>query len=137
MAFEIYLNFKKGQAIEALELYEMVFDGKRYPSIMRYKDVPDMNVKPEEEDYVLHAELMVGDMNINFSDVDDSMVYVKGTQVSIMYVCDSVIDLEHKFEALSKNGNIHVKPNRTFFAESYTEFEDQYGIPWQLIYVGQ
>ena len=135
MAFEIYLNFKNGQAMQAFETYEMLFDGIRHPQIMHYKDVPGMNVKPEEEDFILHAEMKLENINLNFSDVDSTVSYVKGTQVSIMYTCQSVADLEHKFEVLSKNGVVNVKPGKTFFAESYTEFEDQFGIPWQLIYI--
>lgn len=135
MAFEIYLNFKNGEAQEAFETYEKLFAGKRNPNIMRYKNVPGMKVKPEEANYVLHAEMTLENMTINVSDVDQSTRYVKGTQVSIMYTCASVTDLEHKFEILSKGGQVNVKPEKTFFAESYTEFEDRFGIPWQLIYI--
>ena len=135
MAFEIYFNFQKGQALEAFETYEKLFNGKRHPNIMRYKDYPDMHVKPEEKDYILHAEMTVGPMTLNFSDVDSSMAYSKGKQVSVMFTCDSVKDLEHKFEVLSKDGIVRVKPGKTFFAKSYTEFEDKFGIPWELIYI--
>ncbi len=135
MAFEIYLNFKDGQALPAMERYEEVFGGQRTMDVMYYKDGPGMNVKPEEENYVLHSELNIAGFTLNFSDVGASYEYLRGTSVSVLYTCESVEDLKNKFRLLSVGGQVSAKPGKTFYAESYTAFVDEFGIPWELIYI--
>jgi len=136
MAFEIYLDFTNGEANEAFETYEKLFNGKRHPHIMRFKDVPG-NYLEHEKEYFLHAEMMIENMNINFSDVPKHMTYTKGNQVSIMYTCQSVEDVLTKFNVLSQDGEVFTKPGKTFFAESYCHFVDKFGIPWQFIFLGK
>ncbi len=134
MAFEIYLNFSDGKAEEAIKLYEKVFNGKRHPDIMRFKDVEGFPLKPSEASYIMHAEMGIDNIVLNFSDVTDQTPYQRGNNISIMVTCDSSEKVEDIFNQLSIDGHVRTKPQETFFAEKYCEFEDRYGIWWQLIY---
>lgn len=133
MAFEIYLNFDNGQALAALETYERVFHGQREAGIFRYKDAPDASYDKKYENYIMHADMKLDNIVLNVSDVMEK-AYVKGSQVSILYTCDSTEEVERVFHELSKGGNVRVKPEKTFYAESYADLTDKFGIPWQLIY---
>ena len=61
-----YLNFN-GTAAKAIQLYESALGGKT-EGLMRFGDVPGMNVAPEHQNRVMHALLRIGEGVIMISD---------------------------------------------------------------------
>jgi uncharacterized glyoxalase superfamily protein PhnB len=61
-----YLNFN-GTAEKAIKLYESAL-GAKTEKIMRFGDIPDFKVEPENKNLVMHAALFIGGGVIMVSD---------------------------------------------------------------------
>ena len=77
-----YLSFN-GTAAKAIQLYESALGGKS-EGLMRFGDVPGMNVAPEHQNRVMHARLRIGEGVIMISDTQPGMPsHWKATSTSV------------------------------------------------------
>jgi len=84
MKFVPYPSFE-GRIEEALKFYQTTLGGEISP-IMRFGDMPTPQLPASTKDYVMHAELKVGDLLLYVSDSPWSVAC--GDQVSLMIQCD-------------------------------------------------
>jgi PhnB protein len=128
MKFIPYLIFA-GKAEEALKFYHSALGGE--PSkIMRFGDMPNPAIPAAFNQYVLHAELKVGDLVLYFSDSPQAVA--QGNNVSILLDLESETQLDDVFAKLSAGGKVDMGPQKMFWGAYYANFTDRYGVSWQL-----
>lgn len=135
-----YLNFN-GNCESAFHFYEKVF--KSPASFHRYGDMPsdDQELDESIKKKVLNASISISNnLLLMGSDVIEGFGQPhvrKGNQSYIMLDFDNPTEATEIFKSLSTDANLIEMPlERTFFAELYASFEDQFGIYWMIHYEG-
>ena len=60
------------------------------------------------------------------------MPYKPGSNISIAIQCDSLVEIERVFTALSENGSVTMPLSETPWAARFGMLRDQFGIHWML-----
>lgn len=135
-----YLNFN-GNCEEAFKFYEKVFETENI-GIHRYGDMPSNTEMSEEtKDKVLNMAIMLNDSTMILgSDIIEGFgqpFATSGNQSYIMLDFDNSEETQKTYTALSENAKLIEMPlERTFFAELYAAFQDQFGIFWMIHFEG-
>lgn len=130
---EPYLSFC-GEANEAIEFYEKVFNGKD-KKIMRYKDMPanpNFPIDYAAKELVLHAEMIIDGTKINFSDTQSNAV--PGNMISLAIQFKTAQEVIDAFNSLKDGGEVLMEVGPQFFSPMYGWVKDKYGVGWQLIH---
>jgi len=130
MKFIPYLVFQ-GKAEEAMKFYESALGGK-ITGIQRFGDMPSETPQPALKNYVLHGELVAGDLKIYFSDSPNKVV--QGENVTILIDCASEEEIDRLYAELSLGAEIHMTLQKTFWKAKYANLKDKFGVSWQLNY---
>lgn len=135
MRLDPYLNFA-GNAREALEFYNSVFDGKL--DVITFRAFGGAGQPESEQDGVMHGSVTLpnGDL-LMASDVPASMGEVsQGNSTSVMVGVGSIEEAERIFRGLSAGGTVGMDIGETDFAERYGAFTDRFGINWMVYFGG-
>ncbi|MFA5851535.1 MAG: VOC family protein [Spirochaetales bacterium] len=130
MKFIPYLVFQ-GKAEEAMKFYEAALGGK-ITGIQRFGDMPADAPQDAFKNYVLHGELVAGDLKIYFSDSPNNVA--QGENVTILVDCASEQEVDRLYAALSIDAEIHMTLQKTFWKAKYANLKDKFGVSWQLNY---
>ncbi|MBC8112457.1 MAG: VOC family protein [Verrucomicrobia bacterium] len=134
-----YLNFD-GKAEEAFIFYKSVFGGE-FTANMKMTEAPDSEKLPkEEQNRIMHIALPIGEGTILMaSDIVPSAghKFQLGNQTHIMLSPESKKEADHLFDGLSKDGNIEMKKEDTFWGDYFGSFTDKFGIKWMVNVVGK
>ncbi len=132
----VYLNFM-GKTEEAFEFSRSVFGGEFEGGIARMKDAPGAELKPGEENAVMHIELRIGNDTLMGTDMLESMghVFTPGNNVSISLHPDSKEEADRLFRALSEGGAVEMPIADMFWGAYYGAFADKYGVRWMVNYM--
>ena len=138
MHVQPYLFFE-GRCEEAIEFYKKSL-GATVNMLMRYKDgpppPPDQNCAPPNPNAVMHANIRVGDSEVNCSDGQAS-----GKQnfqgFGLALTVASTDDAQQKFGALSDGGRVLMPLAKTFFSPSFGMVADKFGVMWMVLVQGQ
>lgn len=128
------LNFG-GNCREALQMYEKAFAGN-ITCIITYgeADDPQYNplLKPGQEDYIYHSELLIGEQRIILSDhVDLEFQTCYSNFLTIM--CDTKEDVQRAYEIM-KDGSKTIYPmEATPYSSCRVVFVDRFGIRWGIM----
>ena len=127
--FNPYINFS-GQCHEALSFYESALNGK---TIMRqtFGQAPQV-VNGVNPAHIMHAEFQAEGiyfMATDGSDVSDTPI---GSKITLNIGFDSLDEQQRVFDALSKDGEISMPLNETFWGARFGIVKDQFGISWML-----
>lgn len=130
-----YLTFY-GEANRALSLYEAAFQTKA-EKIMRFRDMPKsaelpVNLKDEQQEWILQATLPLGDTCIRVSDTCMNECLEPSRRVAIAVEANESM-IRHAFSVLSAHGNVLIPLNSTFFSSCYGAVEDCVGVKWELV----
>ncbi len=130
MQIDPYLLFD-GQCEAAFKFYEKILGGK-IDAMMPHEGSPAAEHVPAEwRSKILHARLVVGDRVLMGSDAPPGRFEpMKGFSVTLGI--DEPEEAERLFNALSANGTIHMPLEKTFWAERFGMFVDQFGTPWMI-----
>lgn len=132
-----YLNFD-GKTEEAFNFYRSVFGGDFMGGVMRYKDMPDGDKLPkEDQNKVMHVALPIGKGGyLMGTDTLDSFgpKLVVGNNAQIMISPESKEDADRLFEELSKGGKVVMAMSDQFWGAYYGAFEDKFGVNWMIHY---
>lgn len=131
---EPYISMK-GNAGEAIDFYEKVFNG-RDKLVMRYKDAPPNPQFPVPEhmkDLVLHSDLNIAGTKIHLSDGQRDLI--PGNMISFAVNFSSPDEVEAVYNKLKEGGEVLMELGPQFFSPMYAFVRDKYGIGWQLIYM--
>jgi PhnB protein len=130
MAFHPYLFFG-GNAAEAFTRYQEVFGGEL--TLLRMGDVPGGEVPPGQEDVVIHAALVSGDLLLMGSDdpVNPDFGPVQGMMCS--YDAADEADARRVFDALAEGGEATQALEPSFFSVAFGMCTDRFGTPWMIV----
>ena len=125
-----YLNFN-GNCREAFEYYAEVLGGK-IEAMMTYGDSPAAgDTSPDQEDYIMHAYLVAGDVVLMASDVPPDM-FQKAQGLYVSLHIDDPDEAERVFTALADGGEIKMPFEETFWARGFGMATDRFGTPWMV-----
>lgn len=129
-----YLNFN-GNTEEAFNFYKSVFGGD-FLTLMRYKDMPDADKTPaDEQEKVMHVALPIGDNILMGTDVLKSMEPVNfGTNYSISIDGESEEEANQLFSKLSVGGKVVMPLEKMFWGALFGMITDKFGIQWMVNY---
>jgi PhnB protein len=132
MKLNTYLNFP-GNCAEAMNFYVKHLGAKILHS-MTFDQMPDpKNIPPGLEKGVLHASFTIGDGLLMASDGPPERVQSMRSAYLTLHM-DSTEEVERIHNALSDGGEIFMPLGETFFAHSFAQLRDKFGINWMLIH---
>jgi PhnB protein len=129
-----YLNFN-GNTEEAFNFYKSVF-GEEFLTLMRFKDTPDADKMPaDEQEKVMHVALPIGDNILMGTDVPKSMKPVNfGTNYSLSIDAESEEDAHQLFNKLSAGGKVEMPLEKMFWGALFGMITDKFGVQWMVNY---
>ena len=132
MKLHTYLNFG-GNCEEAFRFYEKNLGGK-IEMMMRYADQPvPKNVPPGTENYVLYANMTMGETQLMGSDVPPER-FQPMRSVYLSLTLDSSEEGERIFKLLSESGEVFMPMAETFFAHRFGMLRDRFGTSWMILH---
>jgi PhnB protein len=132
MKLHTYLNYG-GNCAEAFAFYETHLGAKILAS-MTYGQMPGAkNLPPEQEKFILHARLALGDTVLMASDVPaDRFQPMRSVYLSLNL--DSSAEAERLHAILAEGGEIFMPMQETFYAHKFSMLRDKFGTNWMIIH---
>ncbi len=134
-----YLNFD-GKAEEAFTFYKSVFGGD-FLTNMKMKEMPDgKNLPADEQNRTMHIALPIGEGTLLMaSDIVPSAGHkmVFGNQTHIMLNPERKEEADRLFDGISKDADIEMKMEGTFWGDYMGSFTDKFGIKWMVNVTGK
>ena len=88
------------------------------------------NIQQTEDGKCLHAELVVGDSIIHFSDTFGKTR--QGDNVRVSIECESEEEITRVYNDLSVSGDVTVELQETYWGALHANLVDQFGVGWLL-----
>jgi PhnB protein len=130
MKVNTYVNFR-GTCSEAFGYYEQQL-GARIGMMMKHVQAPDQSpFGPEWKDKVMHATISIGDSELMGTDIPHAEPM---RSPYLMLTMDSDSEVERVFSALADGGQVFTPIQETFFASSYGQLRDRFGINWMILH---
>jgi len=132
MKLYTHLNFG-GNCEQAFRYYEEHLGG-RITMMMKVRDLPPGAPKPPgSTDAVIHARMSVAGVELIGNDVPPD--HFKPIRSSYLYLnADSTEAAEKIYAALSKDGEVTMPIEETFFATRFAQLRDQFGTLWTILH---
>ena len=134
-----YLNFD-GKAEEAFMFYKSVFGGE-FSANMKMSEMPEGNkLSAEEQNRTMHIALPIGEGTLLMaSDIVPSAGHkmVLGNQTYTMLSPETKVEAYRLFDGLSKDADIEMKMEDTFWGDYMGSFTDKFGIKWMINVAGK
>lgn len=131
MKLYTYLNYG-GNCRAAFEFYAEHLGGK-ITSLSTHGDLPDAERRiPGWGDRVLHARMELGDTILMGADIPpDRFKPMRSAYLTL--IVDSIEEAERIYDLLTKDGEIFMKMEETFYAYRFAMFRDRFGTSWMLL----
>ncbi|HET8864842.1 MAG TPA: VOC family protein [Gracilimonas sp.] len=130
-----YLNFQ-GNTEEAFNFYRSIFGGDFIGGISRFKDAPEGDELPEnEQNKVMHIGLAFGENNlIMATDALESMNQkVKpGNNIYLCISADSKQQADDFFKGLSAGGETEMDMQDMFWGDYFGMCTDKFDVKWMV-----
>ena len=123
-----YLAFN-GNCNDAMNFYKSVLGGKL--EIKTFADVPG-EVDEAQKDKIMHARLLVDEIEIMASDSMRGQEAVNGTSVALSLEYENLKESERVFKELSADGSIQIPFENTFWGAKFGLLTDKFGIQWMV-----
>jgi len=123
------LNFG-GNCAEAFRFYEQHLGGK-ITMMMRQNQMP--NPPAGAGDAVIHARMDIAGTVLIGNDVPEAH-FQKMRSVYLYLSLDSVDEAERVYKLLSKDGEVFMPLEETFFATRFAMLRDRFGVSWSIIH---
>jgi PhnB protein len=132
MKLQTYLNYG-GNCAEAFRFYQEHLGGK-IGMMMTHEQAPDQSqVEPEWAKAVLYGNITIGDTVLAASDIPpDHFKPMRNVYLSLGV--DSDAEAERIYELLSKDGEIFMSMQETFFASRFAQLRDRFGTSWMILH---
>jgi PhnB protein len=133
MKVNTYLNFG-GNCEEAFRYYEKHLGGKIL-MMTTFGESSGMagQVAPEWASKIMHGRIELGDTVLMGNDVPGDRHHPMRS-VYISLSVESSPEAERIFEVLSKEGEVFMPMQETFFAHRFAMLRDQFGTLWMVIH---
>ena len=130
-----YLTFN-GNCEEAFNFYKSVFGGD-FSYIGRFGEMPesdDYKVSEADKNKIMHVSLSIGSSILMGSDTGGEWApnYKQGNNFSISISADSKAEADRIFNALSKDGQVTMPMENTFWGDYFGMLTDKFGINWMM-----
>ncbi|MEO7719293.1 MAG: VOC family protein [Capsulimonas sp.] len=130
MIINCYLGFD-GQCKEAFEFYQKVFGGE-IVMMMAYGDSPVGEQIPEDQrGRIMYTRLDIG-ANVLMGGDSPTQFPGKAQGFSVSITLECIEEGQRVFSALSENGSVMMRFEKSFFSAGFGMLTDQYGIPWMI-----
>lgn len=132
----VYLTFD-GNCEAAFNFYKSVFGGD-FSFIGRFKDMPPQDgktVSGPEGEKIMHVSLPVSSETMLMgSDTAEGFgpPFKAGNNFSVSINTSSKADADKYFNSLSKDGQVGMPMNDTFWGSYFGMFTDKFGINWMV-----
>ena len=123
------LNFG-GNCAEAFRFYEKHLGGT-IRMMMTQREMP--NAPPGAGDAIIHARMDIGDTVLIGNDVPAN-VFQKMRSVYLYLALDSTEEAERVYTLLSKDGEVFMPLEETFYATRFAMLRDRFGVSWSIIH---
>jgi PhnB protein len=130
MRTNVFVNFH-GDCAEAFRYYENHL-GAKPGMMMTHAQSPVPNgVGPEWKDAVLHATILIGDLEIWAADIPKAEP-MRSAYITLSTESDS--EAERLFSALADGGRVLMPMQELFFASRFGQARDRFGINWMVLH---
>ena len=130
MLVQPYLFFD-GRCDEAISFYRNAL-GAEVQMLMRYKDCPEPDMVPGNDDKVMHAALRIGETVVLASDGRcTSQLKFQGFGLALSVANEAEAD--RLFNALADGGEVQMALAKTFFSPRFGMVADRFGILWMVL----
>ena len=133
----IYLTFN-GKCEEAFTFYQSVFGGE-FNSVNRFGEMPAEaggdEIPQDQKNRIMHIGLPISEETILMgSDTGGEWAagFKQGNNFSIYVTASSKKEADRIFDELSKNGEITMPIEDTFWGDYFGSLTDQFGINWMI-----
>ncbi len=124
-----------GRCEEAIMMYQKAF-GAKIGCFLRYSDADkaDWNreLTSEQENYIYHAELFIGDQRIMMCDNMD-VDLVKSTALSLTVTLDTKDEVKRAYDILQEDSETIYPMHSTTYSSCEVVFVDKFGFRWGLM----
>ena len=124
---DIYVNYP-GHCEEAFEFYKQHLGGKI--TMMTAHQQPPANFPKEWTKPILHAIVEIGGTLVRGADIPNAEPM---RSVYLTLRLDTQEKAEQIYNLLSKDGEIFMKMEKTFFANRFAMLRDKFGTSWLLL----
>lgn len=125
-----------GQCEEAIQLYQKAFDAK-IDFILRYSDADkrdfDEPLTSEQQNYVYHAEIHIGEQRLMFSDIIESDHLTKGTSLFLLVTLDTAEEVKKAYEIMKDGCTIIYPLKSTTYSSCFVSLIDKFGFRWGIM----
>lgn len=125
-----YLSFN-GNAKEALNYYQEVFDGEVWLQTFGEADFP---TPPEADDRVMHGQFKKDALFFMVSDCFVGSSVEIGSNISLVLECSSEDEIQSLYEKLKQQSTVQMELSDTFWGAMYAKVKDPFGVTWDLNY---
>jgi len=127
MKLDIYVNYP-GHCEKAFRFYEQHLGGKI--NMMVAHQQPPANFPEEWKKPILHAIIEIGGTIVRGADIPGAEPM---RSAYLTLTLDTPEKAEHIYNLLSRDGEIFMKMEKTFFANRFAMLRDQFGTSWMLL----
>lgn len=124
-----------GDCEKAIYLYQKAFQG-RIGCMLRYSEADksdwDKDLTTEQENYIYHAELFLGNQRMMLCDNLD-VEFVKSTALSLTVTLDTKEEVAGAYEILKEGSTTIYAPHSTTYSSCVVVFIDKFGFRWGLM----
>ncbi|WP_442795818.1 VOC family protein [Pelobium manganitolerans] len=127
LSLEIYVNYP-GHCQKAFEFYAQHLGGK-INDMFSHQQVP-ANFPKEWKNPILHATMEIGGTILRGADVPHAEP-MRSAYLTLKFA--SSAQAEEVYALLSKDGEVFMKMEKTFFANRFAMLRDKFGTSWMLL----
>jgi PhnB protein len=130
MKLDIYVNYP-GNCEQAFRFYQQHLGGK-ITMMMTHDQQPEKdNVPNEWKNAILHARIEIGSTVLMGADIPNSEP-MRSAYLTLRV--DTPEEADRIYELLSREGQIFMKMETTFFASRFAMLRDKFGTSWMLLH---
>jgi PhnB protein len=124
---DIYINYP-GHCEKAFRFYEQNLGGE-IKMMMEHEQIPP-NFPAEWKKPILHAMMILGRTVVRGADIPDAQP-IRSAYLTLKI--DSAEKAERIYDLLSKDGEVFMRMEKTFFANRFAMLRDKFGTSWMLL----
>ncbi len=126
-----YINFKNGEAKDAMEFYKGIFGGKL--EMTTFADAHMDDVAENEKENVMHA-MLEAENGVTFmaSDVPSHMEFQVGDTIKMSLSGDNEEELRGYWAGLSEGATIFAPLEPAPWGDTFGMLIDKFGINWMV-----
>jgi PhnB protein len=133
MKLDIYVNYP-GHCEQAFRFYEQHLGGT-ITMMMNHQQQPGAaNIPADWKKAILYARIEIGNSVLMGADIPNAEP-MRSAYLTLRV--ESAKEAERLYELLSKDGQIFMKMEQTFFASRFAMLRDKFGTSWMLLHEEQ